>query len=133
MRRGLLSAILIGFQLSTRIVRSLWIDELGTHWVISGTLTETVERAWTYHGQTLLYYLVLKVWTLIGGTSEVALRVPSLVALATATVVLYRFVRRIAGGRAAALSIVAFLMIPSVSFTATDARPYAFALLGLIV
>ena len=69
---------------------SLWLDELGTWWVVKDGLGDTVHRALTFHGQSPLYYLIVWSARVVGGHSEVVLRLPSLIAAAVSAVLLYR-------------------------------------------
>src|SRR6266446_2076140 len=68
---------------------SLWLDETGTVWVISGGFSEIIHRA-TVFPQSILYCLILWVATSLGGLNEVTLRIPSLIAMSAATTLLYR-------------------------------------------
>src|SRR5262245_57257449 len=53
------------------IASSLWTDELGTWWVISGTARQAVERAEAVQGQSPLYYLLAWLARHLTGTSEI--------------------------------------------------------------
>lgn len=116
-----------------RMSSSLWIDELGTFWVIDGSLVSTASRAWRFHGQTPLYYAVLWGVTQLLGTSEVVLRLPSLLSMLAAAFVLYRFAGRLFGRSAAIVALAVFVVYPNVGVYASDARPYALALLATLV
>lgn len=112
---------------------SLGLDELGTNWVIEGDLAQTASRAWRFHGQTPLFYAFLWGVTQLLGTSEVVLRLPSLLSMLAAAFLLYRFSRRLFGHRTAVVSLAVFLVFPTVGFYASDARPYALAILVTLV
>ena len=111
---------------------SLWTDELGTWWVIKDGLTDTIDRALTFHGQSPLYYVIAWAGRHLFGRSEFALRVPSLVAAGAAALLTYRLVRRLVDDEAARLTVVAFVGLGGVAFAATDARPYALGLLMVV-
>jgi len=108
---------------------SLWVDEFGTWWVISGTLRDVVARADAVQGQSPVYYVALWLSKMMIGHSEAALRLPSLVCAALGAFLLFRIARRLADVETARLSVVAFVVWPQVVFAASDARPYAFATL----
>jgi hypothetical protein len=65
----------------------------------------------------------------IAGTGSLAVRLPSVVAMAGAVALLAGFVDRLAGRTVALLTGVALLAMPSVVRFGQDARPYALALL----
>ncbi len=111
---------------------SLWLDELGTAWVIMDGLSLTIERAFEYHGQSPAYYVLAWLVTRVGGRSELVLRLPSLVAAVLSTWVLWRIVGRLVNREAARIAIVGFLALATVASAALDARPYAIALLLLL-
>lgn len=111
---------------------SLWIDELGTFWVIDGDLASTASRAWRFQGQTPLYYALLWLVTQLFGTSEVVLRLPSLLSMLAAAYLVYRFTSRLFSGSAALVALVLFMVHPNVRLFAADARPYSFALLATV-
>jgi hypothetical protein len=64
------------------------------------------------------------------GTSELALRVPSLVAVAATAALLLLFVRRFFGAEAAATASLLYLVSPAQTVYATEGR--SFALIGLL-
>jgi uncharacterized membrane protein len=111
---------------------SLWLDELGTWWVVKDGLAETVDRALTFHGQSPLYYLIVWVARTVGGDSEAVLRLPSLIATAVSAVLLYRLARELIGREAARLAVLAFAATNVVAFEASEARPYAMATMAVI-
>jgi hypothetical protein len=112
---------------------SLWIDELGTFWVIDGDLASTADRAWRFHGQTPLYYTMLWSVTQLLGTSELVLRLPSLLSMLATAFLLYRFAARLFGQGAAIVALAIFVVYPNVGIYAADARPYALALLATLI
>lgn len=113
------------------ISSSFWVDETGTLVAVRGSLRTTVRSA--LDGQGHLPYLMLA-WTVrsVAGANEVALRLPSLLALGLGTFLLYRLGRRLFDHETGLLAAVAFASMPVVAFLAIDARPYALALTLLI-
>lgn len=107
---------------------SLWLDEFGTVWVTDGGLGRVVERARLFP-QSVPYGALVAVVRGAAGTSEWALRLPSLAAMLAAALLVGRLGRACFGGAAGLLSAGIFLLFPAVEFAAADARPYAFAVL----
>jgi mannosyltransferase len=111
---------------------SLWLDELGTWWVVKDGLGDTVDRALAFHGQSPLYYAIVWLARTIGGDSEAVLRLPSLIAAAISAVLLYRLARTLIGREAARLAVLAFAATQTLAFEASEARPYAMAVMAVI-
>jgi mannosyltransferase len=111
---------------------SLWIDELGTWWVVKDGLGPTLVRAWTYQGQSPLYYAIEWAVRAVGGGSEIVLRLPSLAASVGSAVLLAGLVRRMIGREAARISVLVFAATSVVAFEASEARPYAIATLAVV-
>ena len=128
----ILTAVVIASLWLVPLLSSLWLDELGTWWVVKDGLSDTVHRALTFQGQSPLYYAIVWAAKGIGGNSEVVLRLPSLIATAVSGVLLYRLARNLIGREAAWFSVLVFAATQSVSFEASEARPYALATLAVI-
>ena len=111
------------------MVSSLWTDELGTWWVISGSAHQVVERAQAVQGQSPFYYLIAWIVRLLVGRSEFWLRFPSLVFSFAAAFLIYRIAKRLFDAEAARIAVITFAVWPSIAFAASDARPYALATL----
>jgi mannosyltransferase len=111
---------------------SLWLDELGTWWVVKGGLRDTVDHAVAFQGQSPLYYLIVWAARMLGGDSEIILRLPSLAATVGSCVLLYRLVRHLIGREAARMSVLVFAATGVVAFEASEARPYAIATFALV-
>ena len=110
---------------------SFWLDETGTVWLVNGSLGEALERTLTYQGGSPLYYVFAWIARQVS-SSEVVLRVPSVIAMAGATYLLYVLGTRLFDRRTALLAAALFPTLPAVAFAAGDARPYAMALVALI-
>ena len=55
--------------------KSFWLDECITAWVVQpDTFKEVIARAWGYQAQSPLYFMILKLWSLLTGDSDFALR-----------------------------------------------------------
>jgi len=107
---------------------SLWLDETGTFWAIKDGFAEMVDRSLRFQGQSPLYYLLAWMARSILGDSEVALRVPSLIASIVAVVLLFRLSDTLLGRAAAWPTTIVFTVMESVRLVGTDARPYSLAL-----
>lgn len=114
------------------MVSSLWVDETGSWWVVKDGIREAVSRSTTYQGQSPLYYLILWTTRVVGGRSEVVLRLPSLLFAGVAAFLLYRLAVRLVDPEFGLLAVVAFAGWPGIGFAASDARPYALAVLAVI-
>jgi 4-amino-4-deoxy-L-arabinose transferase-like glycosyltransferase len=105
----------------------LWLDETGSYWVIK----DGFGPIWSRHALEFpAYYYVLGLLTKILGTSEIALRVPSVLAMMGAVYLLYRAARELFNREIAIVAVLIFCLNPIVIFTSIDARPYAFAVLA---
>ncbi len=110
--------------------RDLRFDENLTAWVISGSFVETVERSWVHQGQSPLYFMMIWAWQAVAGSSEVALRVPSMVALFVSCWQLQMLGKELDQRRVGQFAAI-FLLVAETG--ATEARPYIFMILALIV
>src|SRR5215212_7265974 len=105
-----------------------WVDEYLTQ--------SAIARPWGdfFHWITMkdpapgFYYVVMKIWSLVS-ISPFWMRLPSVVAMASAVVVVVGLVRRLADARIAYLAYGVLLLMPNISRFAQENRPYAFAIL----
>ena len=88
---------------------SLW-SELGTIDAVHGT-----------------YYAFLHLWTMLFGTSELATRAPSAIAVGFMVAGTFVIARRFGTQRFALLAAVVCMVLPRATFLSTEARSYAFA------
>ena len=106
----------------------LWLDETISYWQIAGGFSEL----WARQGAMFVAYpFVLWLAKSVLGTSEFALRLPSILAMLAATYILHKTAKELFGRAGAATATVIFCTHPSVVFGAIDARPYAFATLSV--
>ena len=104
---------------------SLWLDELHTAWAISGGLAELPARA--MQGNCSPAYFLLP-WLACQslGYSAIAVRLVSLLAGVAMIPILFAFVRRMTGSRAAGLlSAILLALNTHALFFSLEARPYA--------
>ncbi len=111
-------------------VRSpLWLDETGSYWQIDAGFW----GIWARQFQSLAfpaYACILWFSTKILGASEVALRIPSILAMLGAVALLYRAAREVFDREIALIAVIIFCLHPIVIFESIDVRPYAFAALA---
>jgi len=132
------SKLLLPFALVVALV-TYWYPMLGGHlrfdenltaWVVSGTLSETLERSWVHQGQSPLYFVMIWAWQAVAGSSEIALRLPSMIALFASCWQLQMLGKELDRRRVGQFAAVFLLVVET---GATEARPYIFMILALIV
>ncbi len=106
----------------------LWLDETSSFWQISAGFWRIFSR----RGQaSAAYPYILWLTTRITGTSEIGLRIPSILAMLAAACLLYRAARELFDRDVALIVVVFFCAHPIVVFASIDARPYAFGALAI--
>jgi len=115
-----------------RLNLELKLDELGSFWVIKDTFKDVVERS-LHLGQSPLYYLMLWSFQKIFGSSEVALRLPSLICILSASLLMIRLGTLLFSLEVGVFSAFAFRSSIQAIVAATDARPYALGILLTIL
>jgi len=106
----------------------LWLDETISYCQIHSGLLQI----WSHAGLSFpAYSYILWFFTKILGTSEVALRVPSILAMLGAVYLLYLAARELFDRETAMVAIILFSSHPIVIAAAIDARPYAFGALAI--
>jgi hypothetical protein len=109
-----------------------WLDETGTFWATGGGLAQLPARCAVFPLSLAYAAFVLGIRSL-GAAAEWVFRLPSFLAVSLATFVLFRIARHLWGDTAAWLSVAMFVSLPGVSFTASNARPYGFGLLFVVL
>lgn len=133
---------LVGFSIA--VVIAFWVpalfyglmtDELLSAWVSSDGLRHAVDRAQRFQGNSPVYFSALWAWRSAMGSSELVLRLPSLLCLVAAAWQLSRLGTEIDHGRRLTGLVAAFFLIAhtEVTLAATTARPYALLLLSVVV
>lgn len=79
-----------------------------------------------------LYYLLLYGWTLMFGTSDLALRFFSILSSLASFPLLWAVAQRISGIRAAIVSLLLFALCPSLIYYSTEGRMYSLFLLATL-
>ncbi len=111
-------------------VPELWIDEYGTWWAVTpGSWTEVARRVLVQHGQSPLYYFLVKPWIALLSPGTVALRLPSILFGVGTLALVYPLGLRLFHDRhAALLALAVFAVNEPLIWYAQEARPYALAL-----
>jgi len=107
----------------------LWLDEVASYFQINAGFSGIWSRQFV--GPSFAAYsYILWLSTKLIGTSEIALRVPSVVAMLGAVYLLYLAAREIFERDIAIIAAVVFCLHPIVVFASIDIRPYAFGALA---
>ncbi|RMG39535.1 MAG: hypothetical protein D6719_13010 [Candidatus Dadabacteria bacterium] len=112
-----------------RLFESVWLDEALAYWTSSGSLYETVLRAFKYQGQSPLYYVILYFARLVAGNSEFGLRIPSVICTAASAIIVYRLGNLLLDRLSAISATGIFITLEGSTFAASNVRPYCLALL----
>jgi mannosyltransferase len=111
----------------------MWTDELAT-WGMATTSWHEFWPVLRYVDAVLApYYVFMHAWVSVFGDSDIALRAPSVIAMAVSAGLIAHLGGRLAGPRAGALAGLVFAVLPSTSRFAAEARPYAPAVLAAVV
>jgi hypothetical protein len=108
---------------------SLWLDEFSTLWAVDAGFGDMLRRVPAVMGQSPFYYAFAWTSLHVFGESEVALRLPSLLAVAGASVAIGYAARELGGRAAAAWAAGLFWLSYTAIWESLDARPYGLALL----
>src|ERR1051326_6995525 len=106
----------------------LWLDETGSYWNIAGGFRQIWARSIELNSFPAYYY-ILWLTNLLFGSTEVVLRIPSVLAMGATTYVVYRCGRELFSREAALMAAILFILDRRIVFEAIDVRPYGFALL----
>ncbi len=106
----------------------LWLDETSAFWQINAGFRQIMSRR---GGLPPAYSYILWLATKITGTSEIALRIPSILAMLAAVYLLYRATLELFDRDIAIVTAAVFCLHPLVVFASIDVRPYAFAELAI--
>jgi Dolichyl-phosphate-mannose-protein mannosyltransferase len=107
----------------------LWLDETLAYWQVSGGFAKVWTRSQLMPSSVGYLYILWFAKSILG-TSEMALKTPSLLAMLGAVFFLFRGTRDLFDEETAYIASILFCLEMNVVFAATDARPYGFALLA---
>jgi len=111
---------------------SLWYDEVTTATLVQHkTVTEALKATMATTGSESLhplYYIILSAWTRLAGSTEAALRTPSVIFGSLSVVVLSLLLYQAGGRRVFGPSLLA-VVCPFLMWYSRDARPYALIIL----
>lgn len=107
----------------------LWLDETLAYWQVSGGFLKVWSRS-ALMPSSIGYLYTLWLAKSLLGSREIALKIPSTVAALGAVYFLFRSARELFDQDVAYIVAIIFGLETNVVFAATDARPYAFALLA---
>lgn len=107
----------------------LWLDETLSYWQVSGGFWKIWSRSQQMPSSIGYLYTLWLAKSLLG-TREIALKIPSMLATLSAVYFLFRAARHLFDQETAFIACIFFCLETNVVFAATDARPYAFALMA---
>ncbi len=128
------SLICLGYGLWQLGRPALWADELATWGAVRLSWHGLFQLLGNVDAVVAPYYVVEKLWVAVAGTSTVALRLPSVLAMAAAAGLVAvsgaRYTAAEGGDRrwVGLLAGTAFAVVPTTSRYAQEARPYAFVI-----
>jgi hypothetical protein len=127
---GIIGIIVLLIQLiRAPLFESFWLDELLTRWIItSPSLETTISRAQTFQAQSPLYFVILREWAALTGTSPLWLRLPSLFFCYGTLFWLTLLAKELRIKEPFVLVLIPFLSIDEILKSALSARPYSVAL-----
>ena len=111
---------------------SLWLDEFGTWWATDGRFGEVLARSRLFP-QSVAYGAIVWLTRSLAGAGEAALRAPSLIAALLAAWATYRLGRELFDRDTGLIAAGVFVAFPPIVQAAHDARPYAIAVLAVVV
>jgi hypothetical protein len=111
---------------------SMWVDEMGTAFVVQHGASDPSLRAAPQVADSI-YYVLPKIAASIAGTSEYSYRFFSVLAMAGALLAIAKLAARLIDERASWLAVFGCLASRSFNYQAADARPYALGTFVLAV
>jgi hypothetical protein len=107
---------------------SLWLDEFSTLWAVEARFADVIARVPQVMQQTPFYFSLAWASLRLFGESEVALRIPSLLAVAGCSVVIGLVAAQLGGRKAGAWSAALFWLCYPAIWASVNARPYPLAM-----
>ncbi len=113
--------------------REMWEDEYATWHASTLSLTQLLGLLRHIDMVHATYYLIIHVWVQLAGSSPLALRLPSVLAMAICAACVALVGRRLTTAPVGLVAGLMFAVVPSVSRYAQEARSYAFVTMGAAV
>ena len=107
-------------------IPSKWNDEAATQTAATRSLAQLWQMMHNIDAVHGAYYAFMHFWILAFGTSNFALRAPSMIAVGVATAGVVVLGRRLGSRRIAIWAGLVFLVLPRVTWLGIEARSYAF-------
>lgn len=111
---------------------SFWLDETLTYWSVCKGMGASFSRSQFWPGQNLPYTLVAAASFRLAGPSEIALRLPSLLAALLAAGLLFRLAEQLCDRETGLIALVVFASLQEMSMSAANARQYSIGLLMVV-
>jgi hypothetical protein len=123
-------ALLVSISTWFLVIRApLWLDETVSLFLIKGGLAGIMSRqVWP---DSPAYSCLLWLWTKVLGTSEIMLRLSSVLPMLSAVYLLYLAAKELFDRDVAMIAAIVFCLHPIIIFASIDIRPYAFAALAI--
>jgi mannosyltransferase len=125
----LLGALTAGISSLGSWIPSKWNDEAATQTAASRTLPQLWQMMQNIDAVHGTYYAFMHFWIIAFGTSNFALRAPSMIAVGGACAGVVVLGKRLGTRRIAICSAAVFMVLPRVTWMAIEARSYAFTAL----
>lgn len=111
---------------------SFWTDEAATLSAVRRDFSDLTEMLGTVDAVHGAYYFLMFGWTRVFGFSELALRFPSLLAIAISALLMVELGRKLSDVRYGIIAAILLVLLPRTQYAATDARSYALTILGAV-
>jgi mannosyltransferase len=109
---------------------SYWGDEAASVMSAERSLPGLLALAGNVDAVHTTYYALLHVWISVAGTSELATRTPSSIAVGFLIAAIVVLGERLGGMRLGVAAGISGIALPRITYMATEARSYAFAAMG---
>jgi mannosyltransferase len=111
---------------------SFWTDEAATLSAVRRSFPDLMAMLGSIDAVHGAYYFLMFGWTRIFGFSELAVRLPSLIAIAISAVLMVELGRKLSGVHFGLIAAALLVVMPRTQYAATDARSYALTVLGAV-
>lgn len=112
-----------------RLTQGFVVDETLTAWITSDGLDDAWTRTYEFQGNSPVYFCLLWFWRQLVGSSELALRLPSVVAVLAAARIVYSMGRELRDRTTGAVAAFVLVSAANIVMRASTARPYGLQIL----